>query len=970
MGLPARDLNDDDYNIEPDIRPNFGLIEGGNQTTPERASLKLLKNAESNPDNINTGSISNQEESGSSPSENNWKTNLTKLDPTTAGRMKFALNKANFKKNKWPTIIILIFLLLGGTGISMVSLGSLGIVQIEKSLTKMLDNSAHPLKNRALLDMQKKFRNSFALSSDGKCNIKCKLTTINEKTLNKYKNQGFEIETEKGTGLFANRYIIKSLTFPNNGEGPQQPIKNGADFAKALENPSKLSSFNKVLNTKSAFFNNSKFVSTIKTKFGINKQSDLTAKTGDEAKDKSTSVKDRVKASMRKALGLPEIDLSKPPKTAVEKVKDNPKYKDAIAYATESKAVKKFNAAGGIADKICGVYDVSRGVDSQVKASKIAAFTGFAMLYLSYSSKLMTGEETEPEVPDTIGRFTTETDSNGNTMTSSPAFRGYTMGDPISLSADEYKYSLANSSKLTELIGGFLAAAGITGAVGYKFYHAICSAQMIKEVAEIAAVCPVEAEASILTAVETGGLSALIGMIWCTMKAETIKGFISIAAVALLGYITQSIAASELPPIDESLIGSAGGLALSSGTAQILAGKSASYGLAPGNYEQIKTFQNQIASSKKQDIEVAKYEGSKNPFDVYNEYSFLGSIAQNSNITSLINNRSLSAHIGSLLSFLPNSLASINNNTYAAESNKMAELYNDQCDDPGLNEIGVDGDGLCNVSFYMTDAEMTADIETVTQYMIDNNYIDESTGEVKKSTKPNDYQLYLENCGEGRVDPWGTTSSSISEGDITDLELYAWKIGKKCTESNEKMSNFHTYTMSKAILDTIDEETKKTSGGTPAGVEIDMANIYSDSTGVGCAAGTTEVGDMDGYDEGKLIRVKVCSIPNTTDDDNGATWVNSRVSGYYLNIFNAMMKDTGQSSIHTNSSFRTMAMQTDLYNNPQGYIVAPPGFSPHQMGLAIDVQEGSTSANWLIKNSSTYKIYQLAGDPVHWTPFQ
>lgn len=994
MGLPARDLTDDDYNIEPDIRPNLHLIEGSNENTPDRANLKEIHKSESNPESLKTGSINDQEEAGFYGSGDKWKTGVTALNTATGGRFKFILNKANFKNNKWPTIVTLVIMLFAIVGISMVSFASLGIVQMEKSLTSMLDDSAHPLRARTRKVMANKFRNSFALSSDGKCNIKCKMGSINEKTLKKFKDQGFEIDAEKGTGAFSDRYILKSVTFPNNGEGPQQPIKTGDEFAKAMQNTSKASSFNKVLNTKTAFFNNNKFVSALKTKFNINKQSDLTAKLKDAVKDKSTATKDKVKASIRSALGLPELDPKAPKKTAAEKIKENPKYKAALAFANESKAMKSYNKSTMLFEKICGLYDISRGLNYTAKASKIAAFTGFAMIFLSYSNKLMSGEETEPEVADTVGSLITETDSTGNTMLSSDAYRAYTFNDPMTLSEENKKYSMANSTALIETTGKILAAVGLGGMVGYKFYHVVCNlvGNPAAGILDNAVACPVETEAAVLAAAPSGGASVLALALICTLKKEAFDIVISVAIATVLSFIIKEMASTELPPIDESLVGNAGGYALSSGTAQILGGKSASYGLTPGNYEQIKTFQEQTASLKQEEEDIAKYDGDKNPLDIYNQYSFLGSIVQNSNISSLANNRSLSSFIGSLLSFLPKSLASLSNNTYA-ESNNKASLYKDKCDDAGLEEIGVDGDPLCNVGYFMTEAEMSADVEPATQYMIDKGYIIEETGEVKKDTKPNDYQLYLENCAD-RVDPLGSTSTQVGDGDIWDLELYAWKIGKKCTESNEKMSNFHIYTMDKIINETAnDEEPKATSTTTspPAGdTTIDKAKLYEDSTGVPCAAGTTDSGTAVGYHDKVAVNIKLCTIPGATEvtgrngTEEEAIKVNSRVSGAWLALINAVnTAKVAGTPFHALDSFRTNDEQTFEFVNagsPTDGSVAEPGTSNHQMGLAIDIHLTSISIDssgqptgkewsldpgadalhdWLVANAGTYGITEL-----------
>ena len=97
-----------------------------------------------------------------------------------------------------------------------------------------------------------------------------------------------------------------------------------------------------------------------------------------------------------------------------------------------------------------------------------------------------------------------------------------------------------------------------------------------------------------------------------------------------------------------------------------------------------------------------------------------------------------------------------------------------------------------------------------------------------------------------------------------------------------------------------------------------VGDIFADSTGVPCAAGTTNVGVADGYHRNSLIRIRLCSVPNLTSTSeestpgsryyiagsNGKALVNSRVSGAVL-----AMVDAARGSgvpISVGSSYRTM----------------------------------------------------------------
>lgn len=836
----------------------------------------------------------------------------------------FLLNKLKLNKDKWPIIIAILMTFGGGIGMLTVLTPGLAIMQFEKIFTEALDDSSPALNIRTRRMLANKFKSTagaFALTSDGKCGVKCKFGSINEKTVKKYKAQGFEIEVREGTGLAKGRYILESMTFPNTGDGPQRPIKTGNDFKTAMKNPRRAASFNKVFNPKTNFFTNAIFSSSIKSKFGLDKLSNLTAKLKDEAKNKTTSSRDKVYASIRERLGLPPADPNVKLSTT-EKIKSDPKFKPYFEFAN-GKAVKLADGGVSLVSKVCGAYNIARGMTYAVKASKAAALAGYGMMFLAYAGKLTAGEEVEPEVTETIGAIITEPDENNVTATSSSGYRMAAYNEPLPLSEENRKYSLTNTSDYLAVLGGLTALLGLTGVAGYNFYHTVCYFAG-NAVLDVAVSCPAEA-ATAVAGLATAGVITAFAFVKCAGTVIAIDAMANIAIGAFLSAITGAIVAKELPVLDETLRGEATGAASYTASAQILGGKSATYGLKPGTKDDIKNYRIATADIRQNDRDIAMHEASKTPFDIYNKDSFLGSIIQNQNI-SMLSSASISSQIKNLVSFLPKSLASLNNSVYA-EADKKSNLYG-KCDDPSLKAINVDGDAYCNASYVMSESELNADINTVVQYMIDNNYIDEDTGEVKSESKPNNYQKYLDNCAN-RVDPLGETSAAIEEGEPLD-DIYQWKIGLKCTENNEMMSNFRTYTMDKAISDSLDEEVVNAT----ANSTIDVANLYKASDNIACAPGTTEaVASQEiRLDTGEKIKIKLCYIPNTSDSDSqnrtfdSVITVNSRVSGAWLALINEMRTATGDNVISSSSSFRTYDMQMTNGNY----------WSKHETGIAVD----------------------------------
>jgi hypothetical protein len=215
-----------------------------------------------------------------------------------------------------------------------------------------------------------------------------------------------------------------------------------------------------------------------------------------------------------------------------------------------------------------------------------------------------------------------------------------------------------------------------------------------------------------------------------------------------------------------------------------------------------------------------------------------------------------------------------------------------------------------------------------------------------------------------------------------------------------------------------------TSQGTTASSSIDIANLSESSSSVPCAAGTEELNGpganntFDGYANGKKIAVKLCavsglpvqnldgdsaeSMPGSSYYINGSNKraiVNSRVSAAVV----AMVKKAASQNVNliAISSFRSMTHQTAACggivsgSGAQANCVnggyAPPGYSKHQLGVAIDfldsnknrtancigshltatgkcIAPGDRIWEWLTANAGTFGYKQLPKESWHWSP--
>lgn len=122
-------------------------------------------------------------------------------------------------------------------------------------------------------------------------------------------------------------------------------------------------------------------------------------------------------------------------------------------------------------------------------------------------------------------------------------------------------------------------------------------------------------------------------------------------------------------------------------------------------------------------------------------------------------------------------------------------------------------------------------------------------------------------------------------------------------------------------------------------------------------------GVQDGYHQGKKIPIRICVV--------GGIEVNVRIEQNLANLLKARSMSGG--------GFRTMQEQIqtrirngcpDIYNSPSSACRVPtarPGYSNHQMGLAIDFELHSGDFKWLQNNAAKYGLKNFPVENWHWS---
>lgn len=152
--------------------------------------------------------------------------------------------------------------------------------------------------------------------------------------------------------------------------------------------------------------------------------------------------------------------------------------------------------------------------------------------------------------------------------------------------------------------------------------------------------------------------------------------------------------------------------------------------------------------------------------------------------------------------------------------------------------------------------------------------------------------------------------------------------------------------------------------------------VVGDTSSLTCTVGV-DGGVGDGYTDNKLYKIRLCTV------GNGEITVNAQIA----EAIDKLVADAKTAGINLGGDgFRSMkdqvALRTkngcpDTYTSPSSSCNTPtarPGFSNHQMGLAIDFNQGGASLSknmsgfsWLQANASKYGLKNLPSEPWHWS---
>lgn len=903
-----------------------------------------------------------------------------------------------------------------------------------------LDTSVGGLTGAHTALVMSKLSSTDATKGCSTLSIRCKFGTMSEAQKARYERAGFKIEGEERSIAGTKRTKVTSITFQDTA------YKSAEDFTAARKSNTAMRTADlrannmRYLSTKTA-----KFKNAVLTRFGVTKQKPSLKGTKAErlnqlltaagtADPKNLSFSKVTDKNGKEGYTLngdtsgtvyTETQMNDMIKLAASASKSSPlSALKATTSTAEFQTLAKGASIIGAADAACSIYNTVGAVAVAAKITTIDKLIKFAQPVFALIQSVKAGDETSAsESLAALGELVTTVDTRktinvGGETVDNPNHNSSVMTSPlVAMSGDGVVYGVTDET--LQFTSG-LSVDKLLGAAGGLFTGF--------SQASLKATCGVVQNWFVR------GAGVIVGIIAAFGSGGTSLALQGVAILGMMGAMYAVNAALQNaiqgPNLEEAFASGsteALGSALWLGFAGEMGAHAASAGLVPGNTSEIMSYQSLVLDEVNNDYALMEKEDAKNnPFDVNNEYSFLGSAARQYGKVTNYGSSPVSIMAGVV------ALATGRTLTTATTANALANLSSerfDQCADQSYVALGVNADVGCNLRYVMLAAD-TAKLalddagSKIAAWMEDNGYVDPdtTTGLPIGYTAPNmaqaqnaavqlvlgaasgfvgqfydargpqygtgvaaEYGKYIDFCAN-RTMPYG--EQFVESSAINALDN-GWITGSKCREDSEELSYFRSYTALLAAQASEDEEKPPATAATGSGL------LATGASGE-CAANTKKLGVYDqAHDNGQQVSVVLCELssiqlvsgfyteldPAIFSSGSGGIIVGASVSDAFEKLGEAA-KAGGRQLV--GKGIRSYEKQQYFYGcyleklagepNPcnGGNLAAKPGNSNHENGTAVDFVLGSGDLEWLRANGGTYGLKELTGgsqpEPWHWSP--
>lgn len=746
-----------------------------------------------------------------------------------------AVGKLSGVKKKGPLGLVLLLLILGGTGFSFLSLTILPI-QFKETLFGSLNDQLAAMDMRTDHLLRTKLKGLDG-SVDCSSKVRCSRMSMSDKQVERFKKAGFSIEVDKTGG----RNVVKSFKTPSGVE-----IKSSSQLIDlANKEPGLRSALRKAYNPKFAGYSDN-VSKKVNGKYKVDKSSKVVgandeernksmdnATKGDGAHsglvDKAKTVQDDGDGKKYYMINGEKVYEGDPRFSAVSSSSVTDRINSAAkgvgrAVSSVGSSILKGVSLLGYADSACTVYNVGRAVGAAAKVTRAVQVVQFFYYFSNFADKIKAGDATEEE-SQYINNKLTAIDTNKTTVDESSItgvdgsaesnFTAKEVPNPdygkSATDSDAYKAVAYNEAPtLSTRAQQFMIGGGLTGTL----------ASVLDTIANIlqlgTADSPKEARKAIRDkcgliqswwARGAGLIAGIVAGIG-TFGASTVA---SVGASLAIGFATPFLEAALADIVAGKVVDSKTanvdiGSASVSGAGGYMGEMAKTRGMKPAKKSELKEYLAITNEVQYKDIAMETYEARDTPFDAYNQYSFLGSFMWKINPTVIQSSRNVASAITNIPVILGAAFSSI------IPQAKADEVFNEdrfsKCTDAGYDELGIDADIMCNPRYVMDSTELNMDPVAAVDYMTQSGQINPETGAAMPGS---DYEKWIKYCPD-RTAGWGETDSDDAVSN-DDLGLLCMENGPVATVSSQDYIAANNSTVRLASVQTVQSSTTTTTAG-------------------------------------------------------------------------------------------------------------------------------------------------------------
>lgn len=717
---------------------------------------------------------------------------------TIKGTLKGALGG-----KKGPIAALITLLVGGGAAFSVFLVPGMGIIHFKEMLTDKLDDQIGAVNMRSNVLIRNKLNDSKAPGlCTSKVNIHCKFSTSSKRQVAKFEKAGFKIEADD---MFGGRKRITKITFPDDGPS----VSNPGELKRLLKEQPKLQAHvYRAYYPRAAALDNkfSKSVAKVFRKYGISKASVFS---GTSKEDFNKQLRESTRGlettnKINNAADPEDEDGGDERKSKADKATEELKSDKPISLADARAKIKTGVGVLGGVQSACGAYTIANLVQGGAKTYRVMQMVQFSQnLILNPADKIKAGDSTAAET-EFIGNKITEPDMRKEI--DNPEAEGKTANQAYGMSAMDspiFKaFAYDDAATLPYRSAQFMSGGGMVG----KLAGAMTQIESFLGGREAARKTCKVVNSPVVVAISFIGLFIPgVGL------ASAIAGT---AASATISYLLMPLLIQQLTNfvsgqvLDENTANVDIGDAVASGASGLLGGVAQSRGMMPSNADQFNEYLAFTEGENNQMIAALKSEASETPFDISNQYSFMGMFARSITPSFLSARTSAIGAFQIVPSFLGSSLATLTTNASANAPIDPARF--EKCTDRGYADIGLKADIACNPRYGLSPDELTMTNESLVQYMIDEGQIkeDDLSG---APVEGSDYADWVEGCVDrtaGYGDPMDDDGMKISLSD-----------GRDCIDTTiEQYKYFRAFHFNNSLADDMElEEVPRDQGGSGDG---------------------------------------------------------------------------------------------------------------------------------------------------------